>query len=201
MEENGRRSRFGFNIQPDLREYEKKEPEPVEVEGSAQEAEPVDKGEKIGDLLKDATTGMANAALDLVIYVLVWYCCYPFLLFTTFIMSQRYLNMKMTAFTTIDMLNAIITLSAGTYYAYHLLANFINEHSAPNTYADEKRFFLSRIGFYALCMAFVLYTTGLLNLETFQNQHNVGLFVVFYLIYVLAVTLFRYFNAKVSRPR
>jgi len=201
MDNNGRRSSFGFNVQPDLSEYKKKKPEPVEAEEPAEGAEPAQQGEKVSELLKDATVGLAHSTLDLILYIIVWYVAYPFLFFTSFYMSQKYLQMKFETLSTTEMLNAMITLCAGVYYAYYLLSTFINEHTAPQVYQDEKRFFFTRLGCYGLYMAFVLYTSNLLNVETFQNEENIRLFVVFYILYASAVTLFRHFNARVSKPR
>ncbi len=201
MDNNGRRNSFGFNVKPDLSEYNKKEPEPVATEDTAEGEKPADQGEKVSELLKDATVGLAHSTLDLILYIIVWYVAYPFLFFTSFYMSQKYLQMKFETLSASELLNAMITLCAGVYYAYYLLSTFINEHTAPQAYAEEKRFFFPRIGFYAMYMGFVLYTSSLLNVETFQNEENIRLFVVFYILYVSAVTLFRHFNARVSKPR
>ncbi|PKN96562.1 MAG: hypothetical protein CVU43_20065 [Chloroflexi bacterium HGW-Chloroflexi-5] len=201
MENNGRRNSFGFNVQPDLSEYNKKEPEPVETEANDEGKAPGEEGEKVSDLLKDATVGLVHSTRDLILYIIVWYLAYPFLLFTTFHMSQKYLKIDLEAFTAGTMLNAFITVCAGVYYAYYLLSTFINEHTAPQVYEDEKRFLFPRLGFYAMYMSFVLYTSDLLNIETFQNPEKIRLFIVFYILYISAVTLFRHFNARVSRPR
>jgi len=201
MNNNGRRSSFGFNVQPDLSEYKKKEPEPVEAEEPAEGAEPAQQGEKVGELLKDATVGLVHSTRDLLIYIFIWYVAYPFLMFISFHMSQKFLQMDFETFTSIEMLNAFITMCAGIYYAYYLLTTFINEHTAPQVYQDEKRFFLPRLGFYALYMAFVLYTSNLLNLETFQNEEKIRLFLIFYVLYIAAVSACRHFNARVTKPR
>jgi len=201
MDNNGRRSSFGFNVKPDLSEYNKKEPEPITTEETGEEEKPAEEGEKVSELLKEATVGLVHSTRDLILYILIWYVAHPFLLFTSFTMSQKYLQMNLETFTPLEVFNALITGCAGTYYAYHLLTTFINEHTAPQAYEDEKRFFFPRLGFYALYMSFVLYTSNLLNIDTFQNAENIRLFMVFYFLYISAVTLSRHFNARVTKPR
>ncbi|KAF1081708.1 MAG: hypothetical protein GQF41_2048 [Candidatus Rifleibacterium amylolyticum] len=201
MENNGRRNSFGFNVKPDLSEYRKKEPEPVENEEATEGKEPVAEGEKVSELLKDATVGLVHSTRDLILYIIIWYLAYPFLFFTSFHMAQKYLQMKFDSLSPIELLNMLITIGAGVYYAYYMLATFINEHTAPQVYEDEKRFFFPRLGFYALYMGFVLYNSNMLNVETFENSENIRLFVVFYILYISSVTLFRHFNARVSKPR
>ncbi len=201
MDNNGRRSSFGFNVQPDLSEYKKKVSEPGAAEESAKVRPPSEEGEKVGELLKDATVGLVHSTRDLIIYIFIWYAAYPFLLFTSFHMAQKFLQMDFEVFTPIEMLNAFITLCAGIYYAYYMLTTFINEQTAPQAYEDEKNFFLPRLGFYALYMGFVLYTSNMLNVETFQNEEKIKLFLIFYVLYIAAVSMSRHFNSRVSRPR
>lgn len=198
MENNGKRSSFGFNVQPGLHEYNKKEPEPV-IEETTEEAKKEESGEKVSELLKDATVGLVYSTRDLILRILLWYVCYPALLFSTFYMSERYLRLKFEEFTTTEALNAFITLCAGTYYAYYLLTSFINEPADPQAYNDEKPLFFQRVGWYALYMSFVLYMSNMLNLDTLQNPEIIRLFTIFYLLYISAVTVFRHFNGQVSK--
>jgi hypothetical protein len=198
MENNGKRSSFGFSVKPDLSEYKKKVPEPVAKEEKENNAE---HGEKVTDLLKDATVGLALSTRDLILYVVLWYICYPALMFTTFYMAERFLRIKLDQFTPITALNAFITICTGTYFAYYLLASFINEPAEPAAYLDEKPFFYQRIAWYAGLMSFVLYMSDLLNLDTLQNPEVIRLFTIFYLLYLSTVTVFRHFNGQVSKRR
>ena len=200
MNNNESNKRFGFNLKPDLSEYNKKEEKPAEGEEKAESAEKKSDGEDVAELVKLATVGMVNKTWELVVYLVLWYFCYPTLLFTTFYMAQKYMNGNFEIFTPLEALNAFITLSSGMYYAYYLLTTFINEHSDPHIYAAEKQFFIPRIAYYALFMGFVLYTSNMLNLETLQNAEIRRLFIIFYLLYFTAVSVFKHFNNKVSRP-
>ncbi len=200
MDNNRKRSRFGFNIQPDLREYQKKEPEPVASDEGTENSPPGQEGEKVTDLLKDASVGMMYSAVDLILYILIWYVAYPLLMFTSFYMSQKYLHMDFDTLGIMQVGNAFITVCAGAYYAYYLLSIFINEHSDSEEYAKEKQYFLQRLASYAILMAFVLYTSNLLQIGTLKNVEIQKLFVIFYLIYIAAISVFRHFNNRISKP-
>lgn len=200
MKNNGKHGQYGFNVRPDLSEYKKKEPEPVASQETTDKLAPAEQGEKVTDLLKDASVGLARSTVDLALYILIWYVAYPILLFTSFYMSQKFLHMDLDALDMAQLANALITICAGSYYAYYLLSTFINEHVDAEEYESEKQYFLERLGYYALIMAFVLYTSNLLQVSTLQNEENQKLFIIFYLIYISAVSVFRHFNNRVSRP-
>lgn len=199
MDNNRKRSRFGFNIQPDLREYQKKKPEPV-ADDDATNSPPGQDEERAADLLKGASVGLARSAVDLTLYILLWYAAYPLLLFASFYMLQKYLHMDIRGLTMMQVGNALITVCAGSYFAYNLLSIFINEHADAAGYKEEKKYFLQRIASYTIIMAFVLYASNLLQIATLQNAENQKLFIIFYLLYISTVTVFRHFNNRISRP-
>ncbi|MBU1108563.1 MAG: hypothetical protein KKB51_17945 [Candidatus Riflebacteria bacterium] len=201
MNNNGGRKSYGFNLKPDLSEYNKKKAEPVELVEDKKNAENIQRDDDDNDveLVKLATVGMAQLALDFVLYIFLWYFTYPILVYSNFILLQKYLNLNFEIFTPFEALNIFITLGAGMYYAYYLLTPFINEHSDAQGYEIEKQYFFQRIACYALFMSFVLYMSNMLNLETLQNAKLIRLFIIFYLLYVTATTTFKHFNTKISK--
>jgi hypothetical protein len=204
MENNGSRKSYSFGLKPDLSEYNKKkaEPEgPVESDKTAENAKNSNDIDSDAELVKLATVGMAQHALDFVLYIFLWYVSYPILLYSNFVLLQKYLNLNFEIFTPLEALNALITLGAGMYYAYYLLTNFINEHSTPQIYEIEKQYFYQRIACYALFMSFVFYASNMLNPETLLHAEFIRLFIIFYLLYLTATTTFKHFNTRVSKPR